>query len=92
RLANGSLKLINVPELKELETKSVIAYDRHKPLSSIAQEFLTLLRERAKRVRKINSRLTASAVLNARERELRKCQHVSGKTARKYSSPHASIV
>jgi DNA-binding transcriptional LysR family regulator len=92
RLANGSLKLINVPELKELETKSVIAYDRHKPLSSIAQEFLTLLRERAKRVQKINSRLTASAVLNARERELRKCQHVSGKTARKYSSPHASIV
>src|SRR5690349_8603793 len=73
RLVNGSLKLINVPELKEIETKSVIAYDRHKPLSSIAQEFLTLLRERA-RVQKTDCGLTS---VQGREREFHKRQHVS---------------
>ena len=51
QLAKGSLKLVNVPELREMGIKSVIAYDRRKPLSSIAQEFLTLLRQRAKRVK-----------------------------------------
>jgi DNA-binding transcriptional LysR family regulator len=47
-LAKRSLKLVNVPELKEMEMKSMIAYDGRKLLSSIAQEFLALLWERAK--------------------------------------------
>lgn len=47
-LAKRSLKLINVPELKEMAMKSMIAYDGRKPLSSVAQVFLTLLRERTK--------------------------------------------
>ena len=51
QLAKGSLKLVNVPDLRKMGIKSVIAYDGRKPLSSIAQEFLTLLRQRAKRVK-----------------------------------------
>ena len=51
QLAKGSLKLVNVADLRKTGIKSVIAYDERKPLSSIAQEFLTLLRQRAKRVK-----------------------------------------
>jgi DNA-binding transcriptional LysR family regulator len=80
-LAKRSLKLVNVPELKEMEMKSVIAYDGRKLLSSIAQEFLALLRERAKQIAKIADRIRT---LNGRERKLSKLQHVSTKTARKY--------
>ena len=69
-LAERSLKLVNVPEIKEMEMKSVIAYDRRKPLSSIAQEFLARLRERAKRVETIDSRVTAITPLNGRKRKL----------------------
>ena len=47
-LAKGSLKLVNVPELRQMEIKSFIAYDGRKPLSSIALEFVALLRERKK--------------------------------------------
>jgi DNA-binding transcriptional LysR family regulator len=93
RLADGSLKAINVPELKEMGIKSVIAYDGRKPLSSIAQEFLALLQERTTRVQKIDNRLTGRAALNGRERKLSKSQHVSAKTARKYPwTHHPSVV
>lgn len=51
QLAKGSLKLVNVPDLRKMGIKSVIAYDRRKPPSSIAQEFLTLLGQRAQRVK-----------------------------------------
>ena len=81
-LAKRSLKLVNVPELKEMEMKSVIAYDGRKLLSSIAQEFLALLRERAKQIAKIADRIRT---LNGRERKLSKLQHVPAKTARKYA-------
>jgi DNA-binding transcriptional LysR family regulator len=57
-LAKGSLKLVNVPELRELGVKSWIAYDGRKPLSSIAQEFLALLRERTKRIEKMDDSMT----------------------------------
>ena len=40
RVARGNLKLINVPELKAMGIKSFIAYDKRKPLSPIAQQFL----------------------------------------------------
>ena len=33
-LATGSLKLVNVPELKDMALNSVITYDGRKPLSS----------------------------------------------------------
>jgi DNA-binding transcriptional LysR family regulator len=83
-LAKGSLKLINVPEFKKMAMKSMIAYDGRKSLSSIAQEFLALLRERAKRVQKIDRPVTAITPLNGRDRKLSKRQHVFAKTARKY--------
>jgi DNA-binding transcriptional LysR family regulator len=46
RVARGNLKLINVPELKEMGVKSFIIYDRRKPLAPMAQEFLQILREK----------------------------------------------
>jgi DNA-binding transcriptional LysR family regulator len=46
RVARGNLKLLNVPELKQLETKSFIVFDRRKTLGPIAQEFLQILREK----------------------------------------------
>jgi hypothetical protein len=92
RLADGRLSVITVPELKEMGIKSVIAYEGCKPLSSIAQEFLTLLRQRATRV-KIDNGVTGRALLNRGEPKLSKRQHVSAKTARKYPLPrHTSVV
>jgi DNA-binding transcriptional LysR family regulator len=46
RLAAGSLRLLNVPELKEMGIKSSIIYDRRQPLTPVAQEFLQMLREK----------------------------------------------
>jgi DNA-binding transcriptional LysR family regulator len=48
RVAKGNLKIINVPELKEMGIKSFVVYDRRKPLAPTAQEFLQILREKAK--------------------------------------------
>jgi DNA-binding transcriptional LysR family regulator len=48
RVAKGILKVINVPELKEMGIKSFVAYDKRKPLAPMAQEFLQILREKAK--------------------------------------------
>ena len=86
-LANGSLKVINVPELKEMGIKSMIAYDGRKPLSSITQEFLTLLRERAKRAKTLAA-LTANTAPKRRERKMSKRRQVAVKTARNDSRPH----
>ena len=46
RVAKGNLKVINVPELKQLGIKSFVAYDKRKPLAPMAQEFLQILREK----------------------------------------------
>lgn len=46
RVAKGNLRIINVPELKELGIKSFIAYDKRKPLTPIAQEFFQMLLEK----------------------------------------------
>jgi DNA-binding transcriptional LysR family regulator len=46
RVASGTLKLINVPELKEMGVQSFIIVDKRKPLVSVAGEFLTMLRKR----------------------------------------------
>jgi DNA-binding transcriptional LysR family regulator len=45
-LETGNLRLLNVPELKEMDVKSFIIYDRRKPLAPVAQEFLQMLREK----------------------------------------------
>src|SRR5262245_455371 len=45
RVAKGNLKIINVPELKEMGIKSFVVYDKRKPLAPMAQEFLQILRE-----------------------------------------------
>ena len=58
-IARGDLKLINVPELKEIGIQSFIVYDGRKPLSSIAQDFLALLRKRKQPVHKLDERMTA---------------------------------
>jgi len=47
RIAKGNLKMINVPELKEMGIKSFVVYDKRKPLAPMAQEFLQILREKA---------------------------------------------
>jgi DNA-binding transcriptional LysR family regulator len=46
RVAKGNLKVINVPELKQLGIKSFVVYDKRKPLAPMAQEFLQILREK----------------------------------------------
>jgi LysR family transcriptional regulator, low CO2-responsive transcriptional regulator len=58
-LAKGSLKLVSVPALRDMGIKSLIAYDGRKPLSSIAQDFLALLRERKERAYKVDERMTS---------------------------------
>ena len=46
RVAGGNLKLLNVPELKQMGIKSFIVFDKRKPLAPTAQEFLQILREK----------------------------------------------
>ena len=46
RVAKGDLRLLNVPELKEMGIKSSIIYDRRKLLTPMAQEFLQMLRQK----------------------------------------------
>ena len=46
RVARGSLKLINVPELKQMGMRSFIVYDRRKSLSPTAQQFLQSVLEK----------------------------------------------
>jgi DNA-binding transcriptional LysR family regulator len=46
RIAKGNLKVLNVPELKDMGIKSFVAYDKRKPLAPMAQEFLRVLREK----------------------------------------------
>ena len=46
RVAKGDLRLLNVPELKEMGIESSIIYDRRRRLTPMAQEFLQMLREK----------------------------------------------
>jgi DNA-binding transcriptional LysR family regulator len=56
RLDTGNLRLLNVPELKEMSVKSSIIYDRRKTLSAVAQEFLQMLREKRDSTAAVNER------------------------------------
>ena len=42
----GALKMLEVRELARIQVRSYVVYDNRKPLSSIAQHFLALLREK----------------------------------------------
>lgn len=44
-ILRGDLKLLNVPELRKMHVESFIIYDRRRPLSPPAQDFLHMLRE-----------------------------------------------
>ncbi len=46
RVARGNLKLLNVPELKQMGIQSFIIFDKRKPVAPMAQEFLQIVRER----------------------------------------------
>jgi LysR family transcriptional regulator, low CO2-responsive transcriptional regulator len=46
RVASGNLRLLNVPELKQMGIQSFIIFDKRKPLAPMAQEFLQILREK----------------------------------------------
>jgi DNA-binding transcriptional LysR family regulator len=88
-LARGNLKLIHVPELKEIGMTSVVVYDGRKPLSPIARDFLALLREKKERAQKIEERvILRTSAVSGRERKVTKPQHAAAKTARKYPSLH----
>jgi DNA-binding transcriptional LysR family regulator len=58
RLAAGNLKLINVPELKQMRFNSFAIYKRRKPLALMAQEFLHILREKGNAVKTVDRRRT----------------------------------
>ena len=46
RIATGNQKVLNIPELKQMEVKSFGVYDKRRPLAPMAQEFLRILREK----------------------------------------------
>jgi DNA-binding transcriptional LysR family regulator len=46
RVVKSNLRIINIPELKNLGIKSFIAYDKRKPLTPMAQEFFQMLLEK----------------------------------------------
>ena len=63
RIASGTLKLIGVPELKEMGVQSFIIFDKQKPLAPIDAEFLEMLRTRQNSVLKITTEGSEAALL-----------------------------
>jgi LysR family transcriptional regulator, transcriptional activator of the cysJI operon len=64
RVAQGNLRLINVPELKQMGIQSFIIFDKRKPLAPMAQEFLQILHEKRDSQLGVNDRRVQ--VVNAR--------------------------
>jgi DNA-binding transcriptional LysR family regulator len=64
RVAQGNLRLINVPELKQMGIQSYIIFDKRKPLAPMAQEFLQILHEKRDSQLGVNDRRVQ--VVNAR--------------------------
>ncbi len=62
RVARGTLKLIDVPELKEMGVRSFIIFDKRKPLPPIAAEFLEMLRKRDSVFRNDNKKVRSAAL------------------------------
>lgn len=46
QVAKGNLRLLNIPELKQMAIQSIIAFDKRKPLAPMAQEFLHVMHEK----------------------------------------------
>jgi DNA-binding transcriptional LysR family regulator len=67
RVARGTLKVIDVPELKEMGVQSFIIFDKRKPLPPIAAEFLEMLRKRDSVFR--NDKKVRSAALSLPEKK-----------------------
>jgi DNA-binding transcriptional LysR family regulator len=64
RVANGTFKLIDVPELKEMGVQSFIIFDKRKPISPIAAEFLGMLRKRDSVFRNDSQKVRSRAALS----------------------------
>jgi DNA-binding transcriptional LysR family regulator len=62
RVVNGTLKLIDVPELKEMGVQSFIIFDKRKPLPPTAAEFLEMLRQRNSVYRDNNKKVRSAAL------------------------------
>lgn len=62
RVARGALKVIDVPELKEMGVQSFIIFDKRKPLPPIAAEFLEMLRKRDSVFRNDNKNARSAAL------------------------------
>lgn len=69
RVANGTLKLIDVPELKEMGVQSFIIFDKRKPLAPIAAEFLGMLRKRDSVFRNDSQKVRSRAALSLPEKK-----------------------
>src|ERR687897_1496126 len=63
-VANGTLQLIDVPELKEMGVQSFIIFDKRKPISPIAAEFLGMLRKRDSVFRNDSQKVRSRAALS----------------------------
>jgi DNA-binding transcriptional LysR family regulator len=48
RIANGNVRYLNVPELKQMGINSFIIRDKRKPLAPLSQEFLRVMHEQKK--------------------------------------------
>src|SRR5918994_5196055 len=64
RVANGTLKLIDVPELGEMGVQSFLIYNKRKPISPIAAEFLGMLRKRDSVFRNDSQKVRSRAALS----------------------------
>jgi DNA-binding transcriptional LysR family regulator len=62
RVASGTLKLIDVPELKEMGVQSFIIFHKRKPIAPVAAEFLEMLRRRDSVFRYDNKRIRSAAL------------------------------
>ena len=69
RVANGTLQLIDVPELKEMGVQSFLIYDKRKPIASTAAEFLEMLRKPDSVFRDDNQIFRRAAALSLREKK-----------------------
>jgi DNA-binding transcriptional LysR family regulator len=67
RVASGTLKLIDVPELKEMGVQSFIIFHKLKPIAPVAAEFLEMLRKRESVFRNHNKKVR-SGVLSVPEK------------------------
>jgi DNA-binding transcriptional LysR family regulator len=62
RVASGTLKLIDVPELKEMGVQSFIIFHKRKSIAPVAAEFLEMLRKRDSVFRNHNKKVRSGAL------------------------------